>query len=278
MSDRDDGFGDLSWIGEDEPNARPQPRRIHRLSDLYDDDEIAELLPPLDDEPVKKGFLAKLLEKLSFGGAGGDDDFVGVDISEPSKDEVARSRRRDSPLMDDENDPFARLVTPLSDAEVIALRHELQEEQILLVQWEREHRAKSRYHGVSLLLSLATLALIAARYGNDYIARALHDPKTPPALSDAVGEEAADAGMFALAVLLPFMALGLLIDFFSATLRTFGLRSWRALLLAIFSGVAVTVVATLVVLGDAVAAAGTLAVFFVIRGVIRLILGRGGDA
>lgn len=286
MAKRGDENNDLSWLyGEDDglgaPPPPPAPRRSLKISDLYEDEDVVELLPPFegidenDGEAARRGRLAAL---LPFGQR--EDEFAGADTSDPSSKERERSQRRirESALITDQDDPFAKLVTPLSNAEVANLRAELAGEEILLVKWRRRHHLHARWRSFSLLLSLAVIALLALRYGHNYVSDNMQNPALPKLLVARLGTDPTKAVMFALAVMLPFLGIAVMIDFFSQTLKLFVLRSLRALALAAISGIALFIGGTFVVEKQTVGALATLAAWAVCRGLIRLVLGRGEDS
>lgn len=276
MADRGD-FNDISWLyNSDDDQGAPTGKGPKRsLADLYADEDLADKLPPLVEEDESDEADVTAPGFLGLFGRRGRGQIAGADASEPTRKE---RRRRRHGLIDDEDDPFAKLITPLSDAEVTKLRAELSREEILLVKWKRQHRLAARWRTIGLLLSFAVLAMLSLRYGKSYVSRNLNHPDSPQKLVDKIGKEKADAITFALALLTPFLSLGLLTDFFEQTLRTFAMRSIKSLGLAIFAATAIVVVAALLVNHQPIVAAGTVVAWFVLRGLIRLVIGgRSGE-
>jgi hypothetical protein len=278
MAKHGDDFDDLSWLYNEENGGKKKPgHKRPSLDDLYADEDMVELLPPLEGDEESQSSSKKTGLLSRFSREKDEPEFAGVDTSEPSREERKKARRREGAMIADQDDPFAKLVTPLSDAEVSVLRAELSKEEILLVKWERKHRLSARWRTLGLILSFAVLALLSIRFGHSYVDQNLKNPSSPAKLVEKIGKDKADALMFALAIMLPFLSIGLLTDFFEQTLKTFASRSLRALALAMLSAFTLVTVGTLIVGKQTIAAAATLAVWMAIRAIIRAVLGRGED-
>lgn len=104
-------------------------------------------------------------------------------------------------------DPFATLLTPLSDPELAALQAEVEADEIIYDRVQRAGRSELLAHRLGLMAALL-LAFSMAGYWFDYL-QGLVDVDPPKFLVEHLDADQAQIGVYALGVLLPLLALGL---------------------------------------------------------------------
>lgn len=286
MDERDDkdddpiSPSDFGWLfddGDDDASGDSAPPRPAR--DLYDDDEDDddELLPPeFLEQEEPQGFLARLKRNLAAAKSEPEDEFAGADVSAP---DPRRRRSADKSLGSAAaEDPFARLITPLSGPQIQALAAEIRADELLFNKIRREHRQFVRRHTIGLFFAVLTLVMFAVTRGHEYIQTTLAHAAQPTWLTDALGKSHAGALLFGLGLVVPLLSINMLAQAYSSILKVVFGRSAKALGSALLSGAFSWVVLTLLLDGRPIPAAATLAVWMVLRAVISLITERGDES
>ena len=184
---------------------------------------------------------------------------MGMDIapapSNPVKRVWGQFRGRPMATAPAEMDPpseFARLLTPLSGAEVALLEKEVQADEVIFVRMERVRADASLRQKLGLLVGTLTVLLFLLSVGDTYLIDVLPDASIPGWVpTDPLAEKIAGGTLFALGLILPFLCVFVFAEATRLLLWAIGDRSLWLGAAAVLHGLA-----------------GVLAMSFTIRGEI----------
>lgn len=281
-------FGDDE--GDDDSSAESEEERDLLFGTptqpfSYDDEEDEDDgLPPLPfgDESAEqpKGLIGRIFAgyKLARQAEKEKSGFAGADLDPPTFRDKLRRRNADAAKAGSEDDPFARVLAPLSDTQLHVLKQEVALEEVRFSDMRRRYRAEVRRHTRALGLSIISLAAVALLYGHPYVDYLLNRAPRPEFLTQHLSHNAAGMLMFCFGMLVPLLAVSILNELFLQAQRLFFGREPAALVGMAVSGVFVLAVGGMLAFGEILAGGALVGLWLVGRGFVNFVNRLGGGS